>query len=667
MHACFKLPGVVVVAALFDLSLLAVMGGAASPGRMANDYPIAPTPATSVEFNDTFWGPRIDTNRRVTIPYCFGKCEEFGRMENFRAAAGEPDARWTGRFGFNDSDVSKVIEGASACLMTQPDADLEKYLDELIVLFQEAQESDGYLYTLWTAGDNAPPHDKVICSSGREDRWGRIYTAHQLYNLGHMYEAAVAHYQATGKKTYLDVCLRSTELLLKTFGDGKLELPPGHQEIELGLVKLYRVTGDQRLLDLAKYFLDLRGKVTTSREKNWGPYNQDHEPVTEQDAAVGHAVRAGYMYAAMTDVAVLAGDQSYREAVDRIWDDIVRRKLHVTGGAGARHEGEAFGEAYELPNLTAYNETCAAIAQCYFNHRMFLLHGKAKYIDVLERVLYNGALSGVSYDGNRFFYPNPLASDGSHQRSEWFDCSCCPTNVCRFIPSVPGYAYAVRERDVYVNLFVAGTAEVDVQGEAVTVTQATNYPWDGVVEISVKAPKDIGPVRLRVRIPGWARGEVLPGRLYWFSDEQANEAASSIGDGPESLVEDAIDKDGYLTIDRDWTDGAVLKLRLPMPVRRVLADERVKEDRGRVALQRGPLVYCVEHPEFSDGKVSKVWVAEDAAISTSENSELCGGVTTLVWKNPGDDRQYTAIPYYSWAHRGPGEMAVWLPASQPTD
>ena len=337
--------------------------------------------------------------------------------------------------------------------------------------------------------------------------------------------------------------------------------------------------------------------------------------------------------------------------------------MHVTGGVGARHEGEAFGEAYELPNLTAYNETCAAIAQCYFNHRMFLLHGKAKYADVLERILYNGMLSGVSYDGERFFYPNPLASDGSHERSPWFDCSCCPTNVCRFIPAVPGYAYAVHRRDVYVNLFAGGIARVALPEGELTLEQVTEYPWEGEILLRViSAPTD-NPFRLRVRIPGWARNEALPGGLYTFAGNAPPAPTFAVGDDEPTAVTNALDDDGYLTIERVWSQGDTLRLSLPMPVRRVVADERVEADRGRVALQRGPLVYCVEHPDNVDVAVSLVRVEGNASFRVGRNPQLCGGVQTIVWCNPGEDRQNVAIPYYAWAHRGKGEMAVWLPTT----
>ncbi|TWT88995.1 Non-reducing end beta-L-arabinofuranosidase [Pseudobythopirellula maris] len=639
---------------------------AQAPGAMASDYPIAPVPGPSVRFLDDFWRPRIDTNREKTIPYCFDKCEEYGRMENFRVASGESDAEWVGAYGFNDSDVSKVLEGAAYSLMTDRDSKLESYLDGLIELYAAAQEPNGYLYTYHTAGMKAPPIEQGICCFTEGEPWSRIDWGHQLYNLGHMYEAAAAHWQATGKPGLLDVSKKSAEHVLETFHEGGIELPPGHQEVELGLVKIYRVTGDKRYLDLAKWFLDLRGRATKDRDKNWGPYSQDDKPVVDQDEAVGHAVRAGYMYAAMTDVAVLSGDEDYERAVDRLWRDVVGTKMYLTGGVGATGHGEAFGRRYELPNLTAYNETCAAIAQCYWNHRMFLLHGDAKYIDVLEKVLYNGMLSGVSLDGERFFYPNPLSSDGSHERSPWFDCSCCPTNVCRFVPAIPGYAYAAKDDDLYVNLFVRGEADVAIRDAEIKVEQRTNYPWDGRVEIALSGLDAPRCVALKVRVPGWARNNAMPGDLYRFADEDAPAATFAVGDAEPRPVTDAIDRHGYLVVDREWADGDTLVLTLPMPVRRVSAHHRVEADRGRVALQRGPLVYCVEHPDAPEGDVAGLVVPAGAEFSTEFQADLLGGVETIrvtgqrVVDGDPQEASYAAIPYYAWAHRGKGEMAVWI-------
>lgn len=641
------------------------------------DYPYRPVPCTTVHFADTFWAPRIETNHSVTVPFAFQKCEETGRIENFKVAGGLSKARWRGGAGFDDSDVSKVIEGAAYCMAARSDPKLDAYLDQIISYYAAAQEPDGFLYTLWTARDTVENFDRVGCRPNRNDRWSNGGSAHQLYNAGHMFEAAVAHYQATGKRSLLDVAIKNADLICDTFGPGKAQTwPPGHQEIEIGLVKLYRATGNRKYLDQAKYFLDIRGRADTHRL--YGPYSQDHKPVVEQTEAVGHAVRAVYMYSGMADVAALTGDEGYLKAMQAIWENVVGRKLYVTGGIGARGAGEAFGDDYELPNLSAYCETCAAIGHVFWNHRLFLLHGDAKYIDVLERSLYNGVISGVSMDGKLFFYPNPLESDGRHQRSPWFGCACCPSNVCRFMASIPGYAYAHRNGEVYVNLFVSGEAEVPIDdaGEAkVVLRQQTNYPWDGTVKIELAAAKSgkqaASPGKewtLCVRIPGWARNEPVPSDLYRFAENDPA-APELFVNGEKQAI--AVER-GYARVTRQWKPDDTVELRLPMPIRRVLAHDKVEANRGRVALQRGPLVYCVEWPDVPQGQVLNLLLRDEAKLSAQWRDDLLGGVTVISTEGFGltraggnkphlrESRAITAIPYYAWAHRGPGEMAVWL-------
>jgi DUF1680 family protein len=644
---------------------LTVAGVARCAAQQAADYPIRPVPAHHVRFDDVFWRPRLEVNRTVTIPYSLQTCEETGRIENFKVAAGTSDKKWTGHFGFNDSDVTKIIEGVAYSLMTHPDAKLDAYVDELIALIAAAQEEDGYLYTTWTARDKIDDPKKIYCCYPKDAKWRELQHSHELYNLGHMYEAAAAHHEATGKTNLLEVATKSADLLVETFGAGKLEIPPGHPEIELGLVKLYRATGDQRYLDLARYFVELRGRETDDRPKLWGEYNQDHKPFREQDEAVGHSVRAMYLYAGATDVAALTGDKSLVAAVDNLWQNVAGKQTYVTGGIGAKGQGEAFGENYELPNRTAYCETCANLALCYWAHRMFLLHGKAEYIDVLERAAYNSVISGVSFDGKEFFYPNPLSSRGDYARSKWFDCSCCPTNLCRFIPSVPGYAYAVGDEGPYVNLFVEGTAELDVDGQKVTIEQTTKYPWDGKVEIAV-TPAEGQEFTLFVRLPGWSRGEAWPSDLYSFLDR-------SNGQPRLTLAGKAVDvelADGYYRIKRVWKPGDTVMLELPMPVRRVIANEKVAADRGRVALLRGPLVFCIEGADVAGGKVRNLVLPDDAPLATEFRSDLLGGVQVMIGEAERTEKPdglpatetvpFTAIPYFAWAHRGKGEMAVWL-------
>jgi DUF1680 family protein len=658
---------------IHSLGLTAALGCvAALPSQDApRDYPHQPVPFTAVRMTDSFWLPRIATNRDTTIRYAFEQSEQTGRIENFRVAGGRSDARWTGGYGFNDSDVSKIIEGAAYALVAGEDPELRAYVDRLVDDYEAAQEKDGFLYTLWTARNTVEDYARVVCRPELDDRWSNIPSAHQLYNAGHMYEAGVAHFLATGDRSLLEVCIRNADLVCATFGPDGRDEPPGHQEIELGLVKLYRVTGDRKYLDQARLFLDRRGRA--AGRPSSGAYNQDHAPVTAQREAVGHAVRANYMYAAMADVAALTGDADYLTAIDRLWKDVVGTKLYVTGGVGASSHGEAYGDAYELPNRTAYCETCAAIANVYWNHRMFLLHGDARYADVMERSLYNCVLSGVSLDGRTFFYPNPLASNGEHQRSPWFGCACCPSNVTRFLASVGGYVYAVRGASLYVNLYAANEARIEVGGVPVALRQDTGMPWQGAVQLLV-SPEREAEFALRLRIPGWARGEAVPSDLYTVQGEPPAATGPSlrIGDG-EPFVPPV--EAGYAVIERRWRPGDTVRFELPLAIQRLTAHDRVEDDRGRVALQRGPLVYCVEHPDVADGQVHALWLPDEAELHAVATPDLLGGMTVL----EGEARQaravataggtevehretpFRAIPYYAWAHRGRGEMAVWLP------
>jgi len=645
----------------------------AQPGESAGE-PIEPVPFTRVRFTDDFWAARLETNRTVTIPHVFRKCEEEGRLANFAVAGGLEEGSQRGAYPFDDTDVYKTIEGASYALMLERDPDLEQYLDQVIARIAAAQEDDGYLYTARTNGS------RRLANWIGDQRYANLSRSHELYNAGHLFEAAAAHFQATGKRTLLDVALAFADLIDHDFGPDAIQAPPGHQVIELGLVKLFRVTGERRYLDLARFFLDVRGRPLDGRTLG-GEYNQDHRPVVEQEHAVGHAVRAAYMYASMAEVAALTGDQSYARAADRLWEDVAGTKLYLTGGIGATGSGEAFGPSYDLPNLSAYNETCAAIGNVYWNQQMFLLHGEGRYIDVLERTLYNGLLSGIALDGAHFFYPNPLASVGQHQRTPWFQCACCTGNVTRFIASVAGYAYAVRGAEIFVNLFAGGTAELDTAAGPVRLTQETRYPWDGRIDIRVE-PEQAGEFVLNLRIPGWAREEPVPGDLYRFARKSEQQPALTLNGEPVQL---AVTK-GYARLERTFEPGDRLRLNLPMPVRRVLANEQVEADRGRVALQRGPVVYCVEWPDVPGGHIRNLLLPDGARLATSfrpdlfQDAEDAEGASDAsgawgVQVIEGQARSYrldeagqatssevpfTAIPYYAWAHRGAGAMAVWL-------
>lgn len=624
------------------------------------DYPVRPVPFTDVQFTDNFWMPRMEINRRVTIPYAFQQCEETGRIKNFELAGGRGEGGFCSRYPFDDSDVYKIIEGASYSLKVYPDPELDKYLDDLIAKIASAQEGDGYLYTARTIFPNPP---KVIWVD-TEQRWANMYLGHELYNVGHMYEAAVAHYQATGKRTFLDLALKNAELIDSVFGLGKKIGVPGHQEIEIGLVKLYRLTGEKKYLNLAKFFLDERGRPH-GRELH-GEYSQDHKPVIEQSEPVGHAVRAAYMYSGMADIAAFTGDEDYRKALDRLWENVVFKKMYITGGIGSRSGGESFGDDYELPNATAYCETCAAIANAFWNHRMFLLTGRAKYLDVLERVLYNGILSGLGFSGKLFFYSNPLESYGQHNRSPWFTCACCPSNVSRFIPSIPGYVYATKGNDLYVNLFVEGKAQVRMKSQTVSIHQETGYPWEGVVRIKIEPEKARG-FTVHVRIPGWAKNQPVPSNLYRYLNTLDEDVSLKVN-GEDAAFK--LEKD-FAFIHRNWRKGDVIELSLPMRVRRVLSHESVKENKKKVALERGPLVYCAEWPD-NHGFISNLILADDDALSVERREDLLSGmniitgkVTALKMAEDGKTKKrvkqdFTVVPYYVWAHRGQGEMAVWL-------
>ena len=654
----------------------------------SNGYPITQVPFTAVKVTpNTFWGDRIHAAREVTIPLAFSKCESEHRYKNFEMAAytlqhpnhpGLQTKEWDVSkfmgFSFDDTDVYKTIEGASYVLQTYPDEKLKAYIDSVLDVVGAAQEPDGYLYTARTINPAHPHH-----WAGKK-RWEvEDFLSHELYNLGHMVDAACAHYQATGSEKFLNIAKRYADCVIREVGakEGQACVVPGHQIAEMALARLYVLTGEQEYLDEAKFLLDYRGK-TGRRDL----YSQSDKPVVEQTEAWGHAVRAGYMYAGMADVAALTGDKDYLKAIDAIYNNIVSKKYYITGGVGARHEGEAFGADYELPNLTSYNETCAAISMVYLFHRMFLLHGDAKYIDCLERTLYNGVISGMSVDGGRFFYPNPLSSDGKYafnadntvERQPWFGCACCPSNLCRFIPSFPGYMYAVKDRQLYINLFAGNTATMQVGGKDVVLEQQTSYPWDGDITITVKK-NQAKAFDMLVRIPEWVNGTPVPSDLYQFSDGVKGSYSVKVNGQP---VSGNLEK-GYLVISRPWKKGDVVSVHFDMPVRTITAHEKVKADEGRVAVERGPLVYCAEgadnqgfsifnflmpqQPQFavSDQQING---KRDVNFSVKAISVKGKAVEQDAQGNPTvKDATLTMIPYYAWNHRGPGLMEVWMPRS----
>ena len=674
---------------IFSFAALLLSNATAQSG-----YPYAQVPFTSVKISpNTFWGDRIQAAREVTIPLAFSKCESEHRYKNFEMAAytlqhpGHPGlqtkewdvSKFMG-FSFDDTDVYKTIEGASYILQTYPDEKLKAYIDSVLDVVGAAQEPDGYLYTARTIN---PEHPHGWAG---EKRWVKEdFLSHELYNLGHMVDAACAHYQATGSTKFLDIAKRYADCVIKEVGPraGQACIVPGHQIAEMALARLYVITGEKKYLDEAKFLLDYRGK--TGRKD---VYSQSDKPVVEQTEAWGHAVRAGYMYAGMADVAALLGDSSYIKAIDTIYENIVSKKYYLTGGVGARHEGEAFGADYELPNLTAYNETCAAISMVYLFERMFLLHGDAKYIDCLERTLYNGVISGMSVDGGRFFYPNPLSSDGKYcfnadntkTRQPWFGCACCPSNLSRFIPSMPGYVYGVHGSNLYVNLFAANTATIQVNGKDITLEETTNYPWDGDIAIRVVQNK-AKQFQMMIRIPGWAQDQVVPSDLYAFNDgAHAGYEVTVNGQKAEGKLQN-----GYLAINRQWKKGDVVRIHFDMPVRTVIANGKVKADCGRIAVERGPLVYCAEWADNPGVNPHHLLLARQPQFEvqpayTIQNTESEKGnaktfqVTAITAKAQeasvtpegklsAKDVTVKLIPYYAWNHRGAGIMDVWLARS----
>lgn len=629
-----------------------------------SDEPIVEVPFTGVHVTDHFWAPRIEVNRTVSIPSAFRQCEVNGRFDNFALAGGLIKGEHKGDFPFDDTDPYKIIEGASYSLAVKYDPKLDAYLDSVITLIGAAQEPDGYLTTCVTN-----KCERLNRWWGTK-RWEKL-NSHELYNSGHLYEAAVAHYQATGKRSLLDVAIKNADLVCKDFGpeEGQKHVPSGHPIIEMGLAKLYKVTGERKYLDMAKYFVEETGRGTDGHRLN--AYSQDHMPILQQEEIVGHAVRAGYLYSGVADVAALTKDTAYFRAICRIWDNMATKKLYITGGIGSRAQGEGFGPEYELHNHSAYCETCASIANVYWNQRMFLATGDAKYIDVLERALYNGVISGVSLSGDKFFYDNPLESMGQHERAPWFGCACCPGNVTRFMASVPKYMYATQGNSLYVNLYVGSESQVALANDTVTLVQDTEYPWDGLVKLTV-SPRKASSFSLKLRIPSWTGNEPVPGSdLYTYVKKDREPCAVFVNGTP--LKEKA--HHGYVVIEREWEPGDVIELHMPMDVRRVKAHEKVRADQGLLAVERGPVVYCLEGVDMPDHHVFNKYLPEDAGFTCQYEKEKLNGIVELSTTVKELDRNkengmvsetevpVKLIPYSTWNNRGNAEMAVWIPAS----
>ncbi|HMM02418.1 MULTISPECIES: glycoside hydrolase family 127 protein [unclassified Dysgonomonas] len=622
---------------------------------------IKEVPFTDVHFTDEFWLPRMEINRTVSIPSAFHQCEINGRFDNFALAAGLIKGEHKGDFSFDDTDPYKIIEGASYSLAIKYDPKLDAYLDSVITLIAAAQEPDGYLTTCVT--------NKCTRLSGwwGSSRWEKI-NSHELYNSGHLYEAAVAHYQATQKRTLLDVAIKNADLVCQVFGpnEGQKHVPSGHPIVEMALVKLYNITNDKKYLDMARYFVDETGRGTDGHRLS--PYSQDHMPILEQNEIVGHAVRAGYLYSGVTDVASMQHDHKLFEAVNRVWDNMASKKLYIIGGIGSRAQGEGFGPDYELNNFNNYCETCASIANVYWNQRMFLATGESKYVDVLERALYNGLIAGVSLSGDKFFYGNPLASNGGFERAPWFGCACCPGNVTRFMASVPGYAYAVNKKDIYVNLFVEGNSKVKLDNNEVELVQKTKYPWDGDVSIEV-VPSVSEKFALLVRIPGWAKNKPVPSDLYHYVDG-ANPDVKILVNGQDAKKRI---RGGYAVIEREWKAGDKISVHMDMPVRRVQAHKEVKYDEGLLSMERGPIVYALESIDQKKDYLFDVVIPRDSKIESHFEKSLLNGVMVLEGNAYSVEKDsvngstvekpftFKAIPYSTWNNRGQGQLVVWTP------
>jgi DUF1680 family protein len=604
-----------------------------TPAVAAGPGPLTAVPFQEVHINDAFWGPRLRTNRVATVEANLRQCERTGRIRNFAVAAGLERGKHEGAL-YNDSDVYKMIEGIAYALADRRDPDLERRADHVIDLIAAAQKPDGYLNTFYTLVEP-------------QNRWKNIQHGHELYCSGHLIEAAVAYQQATGKRKLLDVARRLADHIASVFGPGKRIDTCGHEELELALVKLYRATGQRRYLEQARFFLDTRGHAEGRRL--FGEYAQDHKPIREQTEVTGHAVRAMYLYCGMADVGALTGDDGLLKAIEAIWHDVVERKMYLTGGIGPSASNEGFTVPYDLPNDTAYAETCAAIGMALWNHRMFLLSGDGRYADVLEREAYNGLLSGVSLAGDRFFYSNPLGSVGSHHRVPWFDCSCCPTNVVRYLPAMGERAWARRGNGVWAVLYMGNTTTLGLDGGSVRLKEETKYPWDGDVAITVEPQRPFA-FDLHLRVPAWCK---------------QTPALSVNGEAVAGVRPDH----GYVSLSRTWKAGDVVRLHLPMSVERIHADPRVKADVGRVALQRGPVVYCLEGGD-NPASVRNLALPRDARLEAHFHQDLLGGVVVVTGEALAATRsgkrvgsraaRFTAVPYYAWDNRAPGPMVVWL-------
>jgi DUF1680 family protein len=639
-------------------------------------YPYQGITFNKVHLNDNFWLPKIEINRTETIPWSFHQSKITGRIKNFEQAAAR-SGKLCGAYVFDDSDVYKIIEGASYSLQIKYDKKLDDYLDSLIAVIGAAQEPDGYLFTTRTMGDQ---HEWM----GAERYEKEHELSHELYNMGHFYESASAHFLATKKRNMLDLAIKNANHLLTVFGPGKKSVAPGHQVIEIGLVKMYLATGDKRYLDLSQFFIECRGKriyAKTAGDKEatvWetGEYWQDHKPAIEQTEAIGHAVRATYLYSGMADVAALTQNKAYLDAINKIWENAAGKKTYITGGIGSSGGWEGFGPDYQLPNESAYCETCAGIGNVYWNHRMFMLTGESKYMDMVERTLYNGILGGIGLDGKSFYYANPMEYttrngklSGENKRSPWFKCSCCPSNICRFMPSIPGYIYAQKGAEVFVNLYIGSETTYAIDGKNnVTIKQTSNMPWEGNVKFEVGTNNKKGTTfSLNLRVPGWIDGRIFPTNLYEVREISEYSGIVKVNG---AVVDVRRNIKGYFEINRLWKNGDIVELNLPMNTQKVYSNEKIETNRNLVAVQRGPLMYCAEFVD-NEGKTSNIVFGAANSFTNNFEPNLLNGVTTLsttakVFNFTEQEINTSAktvklIPYYTRSNRGIGEMRLWFP------
>jgi DUF1680 family protein len=643
---------------------------AIAPGELANES-LRAVPFTEVVVDDAFWAPRLNRNRDVTIPHIIEQNERTGRVANFERGAGQLDGPYEGR-RFNDTDVYKIIEAASYAIDKEPDPALEAELDSLVDLIAAAQQDDGYLFPALTVDPENP-----ALGVGTE-RWMHVSVgSHELYNAGHLIEAAVAHHLATGKRTLLDVAIAFADRIDEDFGPDARHDIPGHEEIELALVKLADVTGEDRYLELARFFVDQRGRPhdgalypadTDFAIYNDAAYKQDHLPVVEQTKAAGHAVRATYLYTGMADLAARLDPPGYFEALESIWEDIVSTKLYLTGSIGARGTFESFGDDYELPNR-GYGETCAAIGFEQWAHRMFLATGRMEYLDVMERTLYNGLLSGVSQTGDTFFYTNVLASEGEDERQPYFEVACCPANVARLLAQLPGFIYARRGDHIWVNHYAGSRARIELSSGSIEIVQHTDYPWDGKVRITVVTDRPID-FDLTLRIPGWALARPVPSQLYRLAATSGRESSENVYIAiNEGLTEGITPHQDAFHISRTWHPGDIVHLELPMPVMLIESHPSIEDTAGKLAVQRGPIVYAFESID-NGGSLNGLALGRNAELEAEFDPGFLGGMSLVSgWATAyalpsSEPRRVIAVPYFAWANRGAGEMAVWVPAAE---